>query len=485
MPVSDMNFKKLISTTAFGMFVLFVLNLVLKAWHISGQQIAMDEPFTISASQRELSDIIHYLGGFNNPPLYELLLHFIVVKTGPVLPWVRMISLFASALTPAFVFYLGSRYWNKSIAWTGSLLFTFATYQVYFSHEARVYALFELLSCCSAILFLGLISGENTGWKKLRMSCFILVNTLLIYAHYFGFVMLFTEFVFLLFLWRRLERRKFYGLALHYLLYPLLYIPQSIVMFTRFKNASATHWVPPPSVEDLYINLLKFLNAPVIAFSVIVLLVVAGVFALLKKKGGICVQAGFLLTWFLLPYLLMFAVSFKMPVFLERYLIFLSVPIYILIPISIAFLIKNEKLSMSVQLIFLTAFIFTCNLNPSHHRNWEGIANYVRQHKDAETAIVLTPSWDEQPFTYYYKLDYFRDYDHSIALLKNEHIYALDGLNEQDSVLLMQYPRILFINGGEKFADKKLGVSKFLERNYSATAAPGLPVPNMSLYLKR
>src|SRR5947199_282023 len=55
-------------------FVL--LNFVLKILFISNNSIAGDEPFTIYHAQMDVPSLLHYLKNYNNPPLYELILHY-------------------------------------------------------------------------------------------------------------------------------------------------------------------------------------------------------------------------------------------------------------------------------------------------------------------------------------------------------------------------------------------------------------------------
>src|SRR6478609_7873813 len=90
-----------------------LLALVLRLLYISQYEVALDEPFIIGVAQLPLTEIPTYLSVYNNPPLFELLLHGMVKWFGIGTPWVRLISAVASALTVVFVYLIGSRFFNR------------------------------------------------------------------------------------------------------------------------------------------------------------------------------------------------------------------------------------------------------------------------------------------------------------------------------------------------------------------------------------
>ena len=119
---------------------VFVLNWILKIPYLDASSIAWDEPFTIFHAQMEVKDIVSALYKGNNPPFFEVVLHYWMYISGLDQFWMRFLSLIFSCVTAVSLFFLGNRFFNRAIGITAALLFTFANYHVFFAHEVRVYA---------------------------------------------------------------------------------------------------------------------------------------------------------------------------------------------------------------------------------------------------------------------------------------------------------------------------------------------------------
>lgn len=446
----------------FYIVIFVLLNVILKSLYISHAEVALDEPFSAMAAMMPPHNIPAFLSQYNNPPLFELLLHPFVHLFGPVLPWIRVPSLVFASLSVIFVYLIGTRFFSRKAGVFASLFYTFASFQIYFAHEARVYALFNLLTCVSVFLFLTAKDKE-----RLHSSHFLLllVNVLLIYAHYFGFVVWGIELSWLI-AFRYNQVKSLLLLLATFVVSLLLYIPQLSIVFTRFADASKTHWVQTPSVSDLYYNLMKMLNAPVVAVVVIILFLAALVKLIINRNTlNIEENTVFIFHWFLTAYFGLFLVSLFVPVFLDRYLIFISGAVYIGIAISIDYLLGDEK-SWPAQGIFVLLFVLSVNLKPDHGRRWMGMIENVAATKTPKTAVFIIPDWVAINYAYHYNLSYFKDYNNTTTLLQHEGYYPINSVGQLSSTPIDSFDRIILIDGGSRFVDKKQLVYKTLKQHF-------------------
>jgi len=229
------------------LFSLIVFNFIFKGYYISYTSIAGDEPFSIFYAKLDLQTIINDLSSGNNPPLYEVLLHFWIKVFGTSSAAVRLLSLIFSSITVFYIYKLGKSFFNIRVAVYTALLFIFSNYQIYFAHEARVYALVGLLSVMSMYYYLKIIIHGDL--QRLTIIKLILINVVLIYSHYFGFFVLLIQFIFLI-ANKELRTRYWKTVLLVTGAIFILYIPNSIVFINRFLDSSTNGtWLEP--VVDL------------------------------------------------------------------------------------------------------------------------------------------------------------------------------------------------------------------------------------------
>tara|TARA_B110000037_G_C17128072_1_gene509378 strand:- start:6518 stop:7936 length:1419 start_codon:yes stop_codon:yes gene_type:complete len=433
-------------------FVL--LNFVLKGLFISHNAIALDEPFSIYYAQMNLSSIIEFLSTGNNPPLYELFLHFWINVFGISALSVRIPSLIFSCITIFFIYKLASTFFNNRIAIYASVFYLFSNNAILYAHEARVYSLFALLTTLSMYCFFSLIN--NKPFSNLQKALFILIQSLLIYAHYFGFFILFLQVAFILFN-KNLRNIYWKRLLSFSLIILLLYTPNIKVLINRFLDSSLNGtWVAKTTgIEDLYNMLVHFSNAPVLAVCVIIIFVLA-VIKSFKETHLISLNGQLLIIWFLVPFLFMFFLSYWVPVFIERYLMFLSTGFYLLLAITVDYLDFKKPIKYLAPIIFCVLFLFTTDTKNTNKRNVIETVEKIKELKSENSILYISPKWFDLNFVYYYKQAWFQDIEqHSNKTkmhdrLRSENIYFIKKGSEIYFKELKQFEKILFLDVGSK-----------------------------------
>lgn len=463
-----------VKMNTWGLPIIFVaINILCKSLFLISQPICIDEPFTIYHAQFDFFNLINYLKNYNNPPLFEIILHFWIKLFGITAIGVRLLPMIFSSLTVFFIYRIGIKFFNKRIAILSSALFTLSTINIYFAHDCRVYSLFVLLTTISFYLFFTLLkSKERFSW--LNVLIFSLVNLSLIYGHYFGFFVLGLEFLITILFYLRDK-----GVLIRYFAGSFFilafYIPQIFVLWGRTKTSiSNGTWVKPPEgIESLYNMLWTFCNEPVPTVICIVLLLVAVISYLLKKGKQIeNPYSKYIILWFMVPFLFMFFISYTVPMFLDRYLLFVSPAFYILLALSLSYLIESSKLFIIGAIVLLSLFIFSATLNPSKKRDVEGVVNYIRSKKDEKTIIIGCGYDFILNFAYYYNLDHFKVKDQNFEytelenFLAKENIYFVNTLDSNLETKINDFEKVIYLDASANFSSPNNGIKEKFDENY-------------------
>lgn len=466
-----MKLKELLYHTKTLPLAFFLLNFVLKFLFIDAQDICIDEPFTIYHAQFPISDIVQFLQPTNNPPLFEIILHYWIKIFGISPISVRFLPVLFSSLAVIYIYKIARWSVNEKVAIIAALLFTFSGYQYYYAHDARAYSLFLLLTVYSVYQLLMIMDEAAIG----KQIGFVITNVLLIYTHYFGFIVWFVLFLYLLI--NRFNKLKLFSVL--YTVSLVFYIPQLLIFFLRTID-STVHgtWIEEGiGAESLYNKIVLFSNAPVIAVLCLIILFSGLIKLIVVNKSTeskrVLSNLQLLLIWFFLPFFIMFFVSFKVPVFLDRYLIFITPAFYILIAYTSYALFSNELYKNVALSLIAIGFLVTVTINPSKKRDSKLTVDYVREIKDDSTLVIICAHDFINNFTYYYDQKIFSDivpgdeYNRLTAQLNKENVYPVRRIDEISSETIVKFKKVIFLDAAADFSNPGNGIYDFLKKNYS------------------
>ncbi|MCB9231411.1 MAG: glycosyltransferase family 39 protein [Bacteroidia bacterium] len=423
---------------------LLALNLALKWLYLDHFEIALDEPFTIFHSQKSPAEIIQVLKGYNNPPLFELLLHF-WIKLGGISPgWVRLLPLFLSSLTVVVIWLLGSRHLSSLTGLGAGLLYSFSSYGVYVAHDTRAYPLMILLSALTVLLFLEAVQQPQA---KLRWAGLFLSGMLLLYTHYMGFfVMLALALTVVL---HPQTRKK--AVLLPFLVLGLAmvvaYLPQLGIMVERYGKSVGVHWVKASSLDGLYECLRFFSSSPVMATVTLGVLAGAGIRWILQRKQA---KPGFSPAWlvflllFPLMYLLVFLIGFKMPLFYHKYVSFV-LPFYFLVVAEATRKLFPKKINLAALGLLVMGMAASVNLKPDHKLRWKPLMENARAELNQGACLVVFPVWLDVTVAYHYDPDVFSQTERLHEALHEKGIYPVFTKENAEEIPWNNYTKALFL----------------------------------------
>lgn len=142
--------------------------LVLRWYHLGGQSLWFDEGLTAFGASLSSGKIIRYAQSSDFPPLYYLLEHYWTNLFGNSEAALRSLSALAGTLSLPLFYALSKRLMrNGAAVLLATWLFAFSAMQVWFSREARTYALASLLGLVSLHALVRLADRPSRPWFAL------------------------------------------------------------------------------------------------------------------------------------------------------------------------------------------------------------------------------------------------------------------------------------------------------------------------------
>ena len=180
--------------------VIGLLALALRLYRVGAESVGYDEAFSLSFAAEPLPSMMQDLvRDFVHPPLHYLVLTAWMKVFGFGVMQARLLSVVCGTLAVIVLYALAGRLFGRMTAAVAALLLAISELGVIFSQEARPYAQFLLLFLCSSYLFVRAIqAGSRRCWWL-----FVVTAILMIYTHYYGFLVLAA-----LGLWMLLFRRS-------------------------------------------------------------------------------------------------------------------------------------------------------------------------------------------------------------------------------------------------------------------------------------
>lgn len=386
---------------------LLAIAALLRIWFVGKTDLGYDESFSLYMALQSVPDAVRMLCNGDNPPLWEILLHFWVKVFGISEVAIRSLSLIFSVLTVIPIYFLGERHIHRLAGIAASLFYCFSTFSIYLAHDCRVYSLIGFCSACSAWLY---ISAARQP-KPLKFILLTLVNLMLMYGHYLSVWIIVMEFVIALCV-KPVREKIWKPYLLHAATLILLFVPMFPVLFGRFMDSgiNGTWIAKTTSPEALYDFLWRMCNVPVttiLAIGILIAALTLLIINIIKKKCHWGTLGILTLLW-VVPLLVSFVLSYFTGFFLDRYFYFLFPIFYLSVAAYCIYLFpKREVFGLSLMGVFALAMIVTCSPDSStkHFSSWhydvKPIVHQLMEAKEKENALVILPEYFDKQFTYY------------------------------------------------------------------------------------
>ncbi|HEX8476304.1 MAG TPA: glycosyltransferase family 39 protein [Pyrinomonadaceae bacterium] len=251
----------------FGLAALLLV--ATRLWRLTDSCLWFDEIFSVHAARYDLYAMLNFVAqDLIHPPLFYILLKAWMASGGESLAWLRLFPALASVATVVPFLLLCRELRLKADETTLALaLMALNGYLIKYAQEVRMYSLLLLLAFCSLWLFARYYNAHTNARKEL-LALFA-ANLLLVYTHYFGWLLVASEFVFLLVFAARGKWRMFLIKTTALL---VCFSPWVYAVLTRAANAGTgaglrqnIGWMSRPglrAVAQFYVTLQEILYYP-------------------------------------------------------------------------------------------------------------------------------------------------------------------------------------------------------------------------------
>lgn len=404
--------------------IVVIVALAISLILIFSQSIRLDEAQSIWFTTKSIPTIISLSAEDVHVPLYILILHYWVQIFGSTIAIVRLFS-FVFFLITIPIYYLFVRESStEEVAITAVCLFVLSPFILWYSAEGRNYALFTLISTLSSLTFMRV---HTSNMKHSKLPYFI-ATIIGVYTHYFFLLLIFTQWLY--YVGVRLVKvinasypsfrsrlKAFFTIDIFaytglVLVSVLTLIPWIYLFIKAGAGSSTSPLIPPPTTYNLFQTYINFIfgfqssavQNILISFWPILTIFLFLVFTIRRKVR--INDLGYLVMVTFIPVLIAYLASFIKPVFLTRYLIFVTPSLFFIIAwVLINSFRKITSWAILTTFIVLFGFIIfqSISLGNPVKENYQQVAEYLNHYATPSDIIVATAPFTIYPIEYTYK----------------------------------------------------------------------------------
>ncbi len=416
------------ATPLLVLLVAFVLRIV----NLTGESLWRDEVDSIRFALQPLDSLFASFTatGFNGP-LYHLLLRGWLSLAGVSDFALRYLSLVCGVALVALVYVLGRHMFGRRTALIAAWLSAISPVLIWYAGEGKMYSLQPMLLALALYALLR-ANDPSFGHPLIGWAAFVLATSFSFYIHVLSPLFLPIAGLFFLALWPASRRHLAAGaiaLALLTLPYLPLLVWQAPVLLRggdighRFYPLDQIAWVLAsnwafglngqaplllPAVNEDTVSLVRR-----IAIACGLMLVAFGLVMRARRAtedaaaaGALCLQLA-TLGWLLLPTLMVFLISLRLPIFLPRYVLWSAPALYLLVAIGLDRLFAEgcvgrfaAKLALAAVSLVGLVGVAAQIVHPIRP-DLRGAVAYVVRHAQPGDAIVFQIPYAQHSFAYY------------------------------------------------------------------------------------
>jgi uncharacterized membrane protein len=375
---------------------LLALAAFVRFYDLTAAAIWGDEGSSLLLARYSLSEIWKHAAFDVHPPLYFMLLHGWIELFGDGIFAIRCLSALAGIAAVGMGIWLVDRLATRRAAFVAGLLLALLPTAVRYSQEVRMYALLGLLLIAASV---ALVYWIRRPQRHRYLVVYTLLMSAALYTHYFAVLAALCHWLYLIVIrvqrgyrFRHIQRWNWWLANLAIVALYLPWLPNLLDLMQHMEQLKAggdVGWEPAVTLSSLPSMIWSWLiqdngeNLPMLVFVALPMALLALAVVAVMRDRSVSRGSILLALYTGLPLMLVFAVSFITPVFIERYLTAYALGLPMLAALAIDRLysrVRMVALAVLVSLIGVELVGLSNNANVDSNDQLDRVVNYVNQH---------------------------------------------------------------------------------------------------------
>jgi len=389
--------------------LILVAAAALRLYGLTAKSLWWDEIYDIMAVRPlNLLDSLTYYDPYNlHPGLFKAILNLWINTIGIAEFQVRVFSVVVSMLLLALVYYLTRRWFDIRIALTSTLLLAVSPLQLFWSQSIRPYAWLTLLVAISMGLTYQVSEKPRQNWYWVAYGLSMLA---MIYTHYLGFYVIFSQILFLLVVlyknWGAILRLAITlaGVVVAFLPWLDHFLSHNEMSHTFFSSLSDNRgWSTVLEAVEMLSSWFIPNSLTFVAGGVALPLYLVGLVWLWQNQRKLAL---FLVSWGLLPVIMAWLSGLiRSNYTIHYYYMAFCLPGFLIVMAAGIWSLKKQSrfapyllVGLCVALSLAACWNYRQNYQ---YQDWRELANYVATHRE-DGDVVLMADLAVYGFDYYY-----------------------------------------------------------------------------------
>jgi mannosyltransferase len=385
--------------------LILTLATILRFHHLDFQSLWMDEIYTMNVSNPANSfgtviSEVYQKEGF--PYMYFILVKIFLGIFGYTGIVARSFSAILGIVSVYLIYKLGNEIYNKKTGLYAALLLSCSEFAIYYSQEARPYALYLMGTILVFYGFVKFIKNPN----KRNAIIYGIFAGLLLNISFFGFIILFSQaFIILCYFFMISNENKLSFIKnsiISGFIALIMFAPNYLKIKTLIGLKSG--WINAPTDDSFFLLFKELLGNSAITFFIFTILFINYILVIFREKETISIQEninnkkifsfGLLFSW-LFTYIIIFLLKsyLNSSILVSRYLICLLPALLLMIAISI-----NEIKNAKIRFLTFFCLISFMWINTDIVRKYYDIP-YKTQYRESSNFVIENNKNNDDVYT--------------------------------------------------------------------------------------